>query len=152
MQSEIAAEAADFSWATVIIKFSGNVPRAYWSRDDKQANLNAWKPDNHDENVGARPVVRVYGPVWSDLSQPPSIRPISSSLAWAWKIFVSLVNPNSKNKRNLSIANSTKLEARIKYGDFNGFGAFLAIINSRKESRIVSSRLEPKAYRRRFSR
>ena len=38
---------------------SGGVPRAFWRRFDKRADLYAWRPDNHDGDVGARPVVRI---------------------------------------------------------------------------------------------
>ena len=38
---------------------SGDVPRACWGRGDVQAHLGAWRPDDHDGIVGARPVVRI---------------------------------------------------------------------------------------------
>ena len=39
---------------------SGDVPGAYWSRGDRQADLDRDVPTNRDGDIGARSAVRVY--------------------------------------------------------------------------------------------
>ena len=38
---------------------SGNVPNAYWNRDNHQANLNNDNTDNRNPNIGSRSSERV---------------------------------------------------------------------------------------------
>lgn len=60
-----------------VMSFSGNVATAYWNRDNAQANLNRNEVGNVDDNCGLRFAVRDHKLFF----QPPSIRPISTSLA-----------------------------------------------------------------------
>lgn len=83
---------------------SGNVPNANWNRDDRQANLGGNDPRNRNENYGARAAVKDY--VFRDFVQPPSILPISSNLACAWKILVSLAISSSKHNLSFKVATS----------------------------------------------
>ena len=57
----------------------GNVPYAYWNRNNRQANLNRNNPRNRDDNYGVRGAARDYA-LFKDFIQPPSILPISASL------------------------------------------------------------------------
>ena len=41
-------------------KTSGNVPIAYWNRDNSQANLNRNDPDNQNANNGFRSSVEIF--------------------------------------------------------------------------------------------
>ena len=77
---------------------SGNVPNAYWNRDNRQANLDRNNPGNRNDNCGVRSTVRVYE--LTDFNQPPSILPISAKFACVWNIFVSLAISNSRNNLN----------------------------------------------------
>ena len=42
----------------VVITADGNVPDAYWNRENRQANLDRDDPDNRDGNYGVRSSVR----------------------------------------------------------------------------------------------
>lgn len=129
---------------------SGNVPNAYWNRDNRQANLNRNDPDNRNSDDGARSAVKDY--VFKDFNQPPSILPISRILLCVWKIFVSLAIFSSRKRRSFKVEISKWLLALIRYGDFKGLGAFLAIINSCKSDKMLFSKLCSRPYRHLFSR
>lgn len=134
------------------MKASGNVPNANWNRDNLQANLNRNDADNRDDNIGGRSAVNVYDEVeLNERSHPPSILPISASKLWLWKIFVSLPRWSSSIKRNFKIAISWWLLALMRCEAFKGLGAFLAMINSDRQSKILISKLWPRAYRHFFS-
>jgi|SRR3989344_2363134 len=96
-----------------VMKVSVNVPNGNWNRNNRKLNVNSNNPGNRNENCGCPSAVRDYA-VLRDLSQPPSILPISASLLWDWKILVSLAIFNSKNKRSFKVAISAKLPALIK--------------------------------------
>lgn len=127
----------------IVIKSNGNVPNSYWNRDNRQFNLDRNNSDNQNSNNGSASGVKVYV-LLRDLIHPPSIRPISASLLCVWKILVSLTILSSKKSLNFRIEISSRLEALIRYDNFNGFGAFLAIINSSSKDNRLDSKLCPK--------
>lgn len=87
---------------------------------------------------------REFYVLWTDLSQPPSIRPTSASDAWVWKTFVSFIREYSNISLNFRVVTSKWLLAFIKYAAFSCFGAFFAIINSDKQSKTDCSILVPR--------
>ena len=99
--AEFVVATADILWKNVVTMADGNVPNAYWNRNNRQANLDGDDPDNRDDNCGVRSSVNVYG-VLLDLIQPPSIRPISDAWLCAWKICVSFITSNSRQARSLN--------------------------------------------------
>lgn|GEM_PF-5030468 len=125
------------------IKSDGNVPNSNWNRDNRQLNLNRNDPDNRNSNNGAASGVKIYA-LLRDLIHPPSMRPISASLLCVWKILVSLTTLSSRKSLSFRVEISNRLEALMRYDDFNGFGAFLAIINSSSIDNKLASRLCPK--------
>ncbi len=81
------------------------VPSANWNPINRQANLDRNDPDNRNPNDGTRAAVRVQG-VFRDLSQPPSIRPISAVASWIWKIVVALASFSSSASRSFNVRTS----------------------------------------------
>lgn len=73
----------------------GDVSNANWNRDDRQVNVDRNDATNENPNNDACSSVKVMCHC-KDRSQPPSIRPISASLAWAWKILVSFAIRSSR--------------------------------------------------------
>ena len=88
----------------LLAKASGTVSPANWHRAARQVAVGRNDARNRNDNNGARSVVRAYA--FCDLSQPPSIRPISASLAWVWKIRVSFASLSSRRSRSFSVVNS----------------------------------------------
>ena len=86
------------------------MPNGYWNHDNGQANLDRNNPDNRNDNCAGGSAVKGYE-LDNDLSQPPSIRPVSASLAWVWKILVSLTILSSRKRRSFNVAVSKWLEA-----------------------------------------
>ncbi|WP_176238262.1 hypothetical protein [Candidatus Hakubella thermalkaliphila] len=79
----------------------GNVPNVNWNRDNRQANLDRNDPENSNSDNGVRGAKRDYA-LFKDFIQPPSILPISVSLLYVWKIFVSLAISISRKSRSFN--------------------------------------------------
>ncbi len=129
--------------------------RPSWPRNvnsnpnNTNSNVNNDNPNNENDNRGVRRLIRVYK-LWTDFSQPPSIRPISANFAWIWNIFVSFAMANSRSKRSFRVEISSLLLALIKYPALSVFGAFLAMISSSRHSTIEFSKLVPRPCLLRF--
>lgn len=66
-----------------------DVPNCNFNRDNSQANLNRNRADSRNADNSVRSSVKVY--IYErDLSQPPSMRPISDRMLCSWNILVSL--------------------------------------------------------------
>ena len=97
-----------------------NVPNGYFNRDNRQANLNRNNPDNQNSNNGAFLSVKIYE-LWTDLNHPPSILPISESLACDWKILVSLFGQDLDKLQKIreDVINFTKESLKLNINKKN---------------------------------
>lgn len=94
-------------------KSAGAVPALNWNVNNRQFNVDRNNADNQNSNNGVRGGMRDYV-LCVDLSQPPSIRPISANLAWIWKILVSFAKASSRIKRSFKVVISSLALAFIK--------------------------------------
>lgn len=123
----------------------------YGNRNDENVNVNQNDANNHNHNRAFRGSIRVYW-LCEDLSQPPSILPISCVWACSWKTRVSFTSFNSSKRRSFRVRTSKPLLALSKYALFIVFGAFFAITRCSKTKRMLFSILLPRLKRHRFIR
>jgi len=83
-----------------------NARNVNFNPDDGHVNVNENNPENRNDNLGVARLLRGYW-LCADLSQPPSIRPVSASMAWIWNTFVSLASLSSKYRRSFRVAVSS---------------------------------------------
>jgi len=91
----------------------GNVSGVDWNDNNRQVNLNENNADNQNDNARLRASAMVYV-LYVDLSQPPSILPISSILFCSWKTTVSFTSLNSIYSRNFILRTSKEAVALIR--------------------------------------
>lgn len=113
--------------------------------NNQNSNVNNDNQNNENDNRGVRRLIRVYK-LWTDFSQPPSIRPISANFAWIWNIFVSLAMASSRSRRSFKVDISSLLLALMRYPALSVLGAFLVMISSSRHSTIEFSKLVPRPY------
>lgn len=133
-----------------IKKCCANARNVNFNPNNQKTNVNNDNPNNENDNRGAVRLLRGYW-LCEDFSQPPSIRPISSTFSWSWKTRVSFESFNSNRRRILSVRTSCIPLAFIKYAVFIVFGAFFAITKCSKRDKMLASILWPSMKRQRFA-
>lgn len=127
-----------------------NARNVNFNPNNQKTNVNNDNPNNENDNLGAVRLLRDYW-LCEAFNQPPSIRPISSALAWSWKTFVSFESFSSRSSRIFIVRTSCNPLALIRYAVFIVFGAFLAITRCSRRDKMLCSMLWPSMKRQRFA-